>query len=209
MEPPRVLWPVRSRGLLPIKPQKAGVMIPLEVLNRKSLFSLLFKIDQDLAERTRAKRCPFAGVHCMTPITRESLGADPLIFKRHLRFDSVYAAVVPVVVAVCCHLRFVSGIAGFTGRLCFYWSVRFARDKNLRSPWSTLSRFAAYGVQPLIAGNATLKNFLFRVTVTGACPDVFLPRSILMSCPERYCRVFTQSMVESRQLLRTAYEHLP
>jgi len=41
----------------------AEAMVPLKVLNRKSLFSLLYKIDQDLAERTRAKRCPFAGVH--------------------------------------------------------------------------------------------------------------------------------------------------
>jgi len=39
----------------------AGAMIPLEVLNSKSLFSLLYKIDQDFAEDTKAKRCPFCG----------------------------------------------------------------------------------------------------------------------------------------------------
>lgn len=41
-------------------------MIPPEVLHRQSLFSLLYKIDQDLAERARARRCPFCGgrLHC-------------------------------------------------------------------------------------------------------------------------------------------------
>jgi hypothetical protein len=94
----------------------AGAMIPPEVLNSKSLFSLLYKIDQDFAERTKAKRCPFAGVRCITLITSESLEAAPRIFKRHLKFDSACAAVVPVVVAVCCHPRFVFGIDGFIGR---------------------------------------------------------------------------------------------
>ena len=36
-------------------------MIPPEVLNSKSLFSLLYKLDQDFAEGTKAKRCPFCG----------------------------------------------------------------------------------------------------------------------------------------------------
>ena len=36
-------------------------MIPAEILQRKSLFALLYKIDFDLAETTRAKPCPFAG----------------------------------------------------------------------------------------------------------------------------------------------------
>ena len=38
-----------------------GAMILPEVLQRKSLFALLHKIDQDLAERTKANRCPFCG----------------------------------------------------------------------------------------------------------------------------------------------------
>lgn len=36
-------------------------MIPPEVLNRKSLFSLLYRIDLDLAEQARARRCTFCG----------------------------------------------------------------------------------------------------------------------------------------------------
>lgn len=54
-------------------------MIPPEILHRKVLFYLLYKIDLDLAERTRARRCPFAGVLCTVPTTRESLAAGPLI----------------------------------------------------------------------------------------------------------------------------------
>jgi len=36
-------------------------MIPAETLHRKSLFSLLYQVDQDLAEQTRAAGCPFCG----------------------------------------------------------------------------------------------------------------------------------------------------
>lgn len=175
-------------------------MIPPEVLNSKSLISLLYKIDQDLSERTRAKHCPFAGVHCIAPITSESLGVGPRIFKRCLRFDSVCAAVVRVAVVVCCRLRFVFGIAGFTGRLCCCCSAPFARDKNLRSQWSVLKRFAAYGVQPSSAGNTTFENFFLRVSATGACPDTCCSRSIRISFPEHYCCVFAPSTVETRRL---------
>jgi hypothetical protein len=35
-------------------------MIPAEILQRQSLFALLYQIDSDLAEATRAKPCPFA-----------------------------------------------------------------------------------------------------------------------------------------------------
>ena len=73
----------------------AGAMIPLEVLKSQSLFSLLYMIDRDLCERTRAKNCPFAGVHCIAPITSESLAVALLIYKRHLRFDSACAVAVP------------------------------------------------------------------------------------------------------------------
>ena len=109
----------------------AGVMILPEVLKRKSLFALLCKIDQDLAERTKANRCPFAGVHCITPITSESLGVGPQNLKKLLRFNSVCAAVVQVTVAVYCHPQFVFGIVGYTGRRFCCWSVHFVRDKSL------------------------------------------------------------------------------
>ena len=39
----------------------AGAMIPPEVLNSKSLFALLYKLDQGFAEGRKAKRCPFCG----------------------------------------------------------------------------------------------------------------------------------------------------
>ena len=70
-------------------------MIPLEVLKSQSLLSLLYMIDHEIWERTRAKNCPFAGVRCIVPITSESLGVAPRIYKRHLKFDSACAAAVP------------------------------------------------------------------------------------------------------------------
>ena len=91
-------------------------MIPPEILNSKSLFSLLYKIDQDLAERTRVKGCPFAGVRCIAPITRENLEVGPEILKRFLRFALAFAAAVRAVGAVFCRHRFVFGIGEFTGR---------------------------------------------------------------------------------------------
>ena len=107
-------------------------MIPPEVLYGKSLFSLLYKIDQNFAERTKAKRCPFAGVRCITPIISESLGVGPLNLKKLLRFDLACAAAVRVAVAVYCHHRFVFGVVGwYTGRRCCCWSVPFVRDKTL------------------------------------------------------------------------------
>lgn len=92
-------------------------MIPPEVLKRKSLFSLLYSIDRDLAERTRARHCPFVGDLCIVPTTCESLVVAPLIFKRLLNFALVYVAAVKVAVAVCCPPRFDFGGAGFTGHL--------------------------------------------------------------------------------------------
>lgn len=68
MEPPHVLWPVRSRGLLPI-PQMAGAMILPDVLERKSLFSLLYKIDLDLAQQAKTRGCPTVGGRCMMRTT--------------------------------------------------------------------------------------------------------------------------------------------
>ena len=149
----------------------AGAMIPPKVLKSKSLFSLLYMIDHDLSELTRAKNCPFVGVRCITPTTNESLVVAPLIFKRRLRFDSAFAAVVRAAVDVCCRLRFGFGIAESTGRLCYFWSVPFARDKNPQLRWNVSRLFAGYGVQPSTAGNTTFENFLFRTSATGDCPD--------------------------------------
>ena len=139
----------------------AEVMILPEVLNRKSLFSLLYQIDQDLAERTKAQGCPFAGVRCIAPIMSASLGAGPRILKRLLRFALACA------VAVCCRYRFGFGIGGFPGRRCYCGAVPCVRDKTQLSPWSDSK---GYGVQRSSAGNATFKTFLPRAPATGACP---------------------------------------
>ena len=150
----------------------AGTMIPLEILNRKSLFSLLFRIDQDLAKRTRSRRCPFAGVRCIVPTTCESLGVGPLILKKLLKFALACAAAVPVVGAVYCRHRSVFGDVGFTGRRCYCWSVPFVKGEIPLLPWNISRRFAGYGVQPSSAGNATFETFLPRVSNTGAWADI-------------------------------------
>ena len=112
-------------------------MIPPELLKSKSLFSLLYKIDQDLCERTRARGCPFAGVRCIAPTTSASLAAAPLILKRLLRFALACAAAVPG-----CRRRVLPPSVRFWGRRVywapvFYWSRPFARAQN---PSITLER---------------------------------------------------------------------
>ena len=136
MEPPHVLWPDRSRGLLPITPYMAGMMIPPDVINRKSLFSLLYKIDLDLAERTRARRCPFAGVLCIAPTICESLVVGPLICQRRLKFVSVCAAGATIVGAGYCRHRSVSGAAGCTGRRSFCWPAHSVKGDIRTRPWN-------------------------------------------------------------------------
>lgn len=69
-------------------------MIPPQVLTRKSLFSLLYKIDLELVEKTRAKGCPTVGDRFIAPITCESLAVVPLIFMRLLKCVSACVAVV-------------------------------------------------------------------------------------------------------------------
>jgi len=39
----------------------AATMIPLKILTDKSLFTLLYQIDQKLAEQTRSRGCPYCG----------------------------------------------------------------------------------------------------------------------------------------------------
>ena len=168
MEPPRVPWPGRSRGLLPPLTEMAGAMIPPEVLNRKSLFSLLYKIDQDLAEQTRARGCPSAGVRCIAPITCESLGVGPLIWKRHLRYASVCAAVGRVAVAGSCHHRFGSGTAGSTGLPWYCWLALCAKGTRF-TPWNDSRRFAGYGDPPSIVGRNTSGISLPKASATGVC----------------------------------------
>jgi hypothetical protein len=61
-------------------------MISPDILQRKSLFILLHRIDIDLAEGVRSNRCPTAGVLCITPHTCVSLGEAPQILTRLFRF---------------------------------------------------------------------------------------------------------------------------
>ena len=150
-------------------------MIPLEVLKSQSIFSLLYLIDRELCERTRAKNCPFAEVHYIALITSESLGVGPRIYKRHLKFDSACAVAVPDAVVVFPHLRFDFGIAGFTGRRCCCWSALFARDKNPRLLWRVSRHFAAYGVQTVKRWQHYFREFFVQSLRYRRLSGRFLP----------------------------------
>ena len=170
MEPPRVLWPDRCRGLLANNHKMAGIMIPPEILKHKSLFSLLYQIDLDLVEQTRARNCPFAGVHCIAPTTIESLGVGPLTCRRLLICDSVCAAPVVIVGVGLCRHRCVSGGAGCTGHPLCCWSRSFARGEIRMSPLIGSRGFAGYGVPPSSAGSTISGNFFRKASPIGACP---------------------------------------
>lgn len=147
-------------------------MIPPEVLNRKSLFSLLYKIDLDLAEQTRARRCPFAGVRCTAPTTHGNLEVGPLNLRRRLKFDLASVVVGRVAVAVFYRHRCVFGAAVYTGRLCCCWLRHCARGKIRPLPSNDSRQFARYGGQPSTGGESTFEIFFPRVPVTGACPVI-------------------------------------
>jgi hypothetical protein len=146
-------------------------MIPLKILNRKSLFSLLHKIDLDLAEQTRVRRCPFAGDRCIMRTISESLAAVLLIWMRHLRFVIACAAAVKAVGAVFCHHRSDSGSAGYTGRLFFSSSLPFDKDAIQSIPWNSSKAFAGYGVQPSTVGSTTFESFFPTVFLIGGWSD--------------------------------------
>jgi hypothetical protein len=148
----------------------AEPMIPPEILHRKSLFSRLHKIDQDLAEQTRARRCPFAGGRCITPTTHESLEAVPLVFQRLLSFGLACAAVVKVAAAVFFPHQFGFGGVGCIGHQCFLLPPPFDKDEIRTVPWSNSKAFSVCGAPPSTAGNTIFKNCFPRTSVTGACP---------------------------------------
>lgn len=166
-------------------------MIPLEVLNRKSLFSLLYKIDLDLAEQARAGNCPIAGVLCIAPTTLESLVVDPRILKRLSKFALVCAAAGRVVVAACCRLRCVFGAAVSIGRLCCCWSPPCAREKSRPLPCNGSRRFAECGDQPSTVGKATLEIYLPKAAATGACPGILCRRLQQTNCQKPCWNAFT------------------
>jgi hypothetical protein len=146
----------------------AGAMIPPEVLNSKSLFTLLYKIDQDLSDQTRARGCPSAGVLCIAPITCENLEVGPLILKRPLRFASACAAAGRVAGAVCCRHRCVFGAAGSTGRRCCCWLVLCAKGTQ-SLPLSDSRPCAACGDPPSTVGRSISVISLPRASATGVC----------------------------------------
>jgi hypothetical protein len=146
-------------------------MIPPDILNSKSLISLLHKIDLELAERTKARRCPFAGGRCIMPTIRESLGAALLILMRYLRFVIACAAGVKVAGVVPYRHRFDFGTAGFTGHLSCLSSRPFAKDVILTIPWSSSKAFVGYGVQPSTVGSTTSEHFFPRALLIGVWPD--------------------------------------
>jgi hypothetical protein len=146
-------------------------MIAPDILNSKSLFSLLHKIDLELAEQTKARRCPFAGGRCTMPTIRESLGAALLILMRYLRFVIACAAAEKVAGAVFFRHRFDFGTAGFTGRLFYLSSPPFAKDAIQTIPWSSSRAFVGYGVQPSTVGSTTSEHFFPRALLIGVWPD--------------------------------------
>ena len=91
-------------------------MILPEVIQRKSLFSLLYQIDQKLCEQVRVRGCPIAGDRFIAPTTSESLAVVPVIFARLGRLGSVFAAAGQDAGIEYCHHRCGFGAAGFTGR---------------------------------------------------------------------------------------------
>ena len=160
-------------------------MIPLEILNRKSLFSLLRKIDLDRAEQTRVRRCPFAGGRCILPTMRGSLEAALLILMRHLRFVIAYAAAVKVAGDVSSRHRFDFGSAVFTGRLFCLSSPPFAKDAIRTIPWNSSEAFVGYGGPPSTVGSTTFENFSPRASLIGAWPDTLFHRFFATIYPKR------------------------
>ena len=157
-------------------------MIPLEVLNRKSLFSLLYKIDLDLAEQARAGHCPIAGVLCIALTTLESHAVGPRILKRLSKFALACAAAGRVAVVACCRPRCVFGAAVSIGHLCCCWSPLCARAKSRALPCKGSRHFAGCGDQPSTDGKATLEIFLPKASVTGACPGILCRRLQRTNC---------------------------
>jgi hypothetical protein len=179
-------------------------MIPPEVLTRKSLFSLLYKIDQDLTEQTRAKGCPIAGVRCTAPITSASLGAVPLIFTRLLRCASACAAAARAAGAGFYRHRFGSGGGEYTGRLSFCWSPPFDRAIIRPSRWSASRDCAVSGDRRSNDGNATSKIFSPTATLTGVCAGASCAGALRTRCPGHLSGDFTGFITLPRRHWPTA-----
>jgi hypothetical protein len=148
----------------------AGAMILPEITQRKSLFSLLYEIDQHLCEQTRTRGCPIAGVRCIAPTTCESLEVGPLNFARHMRFALACAAAGLDAGAGYYRHRFGFGHVGFIGHRWYCWSAPFGRDKIRTLHWSGLRVFAEYGAPLSNVGSDTFLSFSPARSTTGGCP---------------------------------------
>lgn len=95
----------------------AGIMIPLDTLTRQSLFSLLYSIDQKLAEQIKELGCPFAGGRWILPTISASLGVALLNYKRLLYSVSAFVAAVKAVAVGPCLRLCGSGDGEFIGLL--------------------------------------------------------------------------------------------
>lgn len=72
---------------------QAGVMLP-EILQQQKFFSLLHKIDIDLAEGVQARGCPTVGDRCTEGPICASPVAAPLACPKHSLYALVFAVVV-------------------------------------------------------------------------------------------------------------------
>lgn len=70
-------------------------MLP-EILQRQKLFSLLHKIDVDLAEGVQSRGCPIVGDHCIKGPTCANPAVVPPACLKHFPYAIVFAAVVKV-----------------------------------------------------------------------------------------------------------------
>jgi hypothetical protein len=150
----------------------AGPMIPPEILNRNSLFSLLHKIDFEMAEQVRTQRCPTAEGRCTTPIICESLGAVLLIWMRYLEFVIACAAVVKAAGAVSFRHPSGFGSAGYIGPRCCLSSLPSDRAAIRTAPWNNSKAFSGRGVPPSTAGSIIFKNCFPRASNTDVWPDI-------------------------------------
>jgi hypothetical protein len=96
-------------------------MILPQVLQRKALFTHLYKLDLELSEKTRAKGCPIAGGGSIAPITIENLEALPVILMRNMNFVLACVAGVQGAAGVYCRLHCDFGGVECTGHRSCYW----------------------------------------------------------------------------------------
>ena len=147
-------------------------MIPPEILNRKSLFSLLHKIDFEIAEQARARGCPIVGgpLHYAN-YPRKPRGGPPDLDEA---FEIRYS--------LCCgregcrrrvlppSVRFLAA-PGILGRRSFLSPPPFGKDEIRTSPWNSSKAFSVYGVPPSTDGNIIFESSFPRALLTDVWPD--------------------------------------